>query len=104
MIPKMQQMLPHYPVYPAWTRIPKLMYAIRCLSRNEAKITQVMRGALHRAIEGTEDWYRVGVQLQGRPPAFLNICNQAGFCVTVLVLVHKRWDSVTFYVLGPGAL
>ena len=61
-----------------------------------------MCGALHRPIEGTKDWYRVAVQLQRRPPAFLNICNQAGFCVTVPVLVHERRDSVRFYVLRPG--
>ena len=87
---------------PAWTCVAQLVYAIRCLSRNEAKITQVMCGALHGSIEGTTNWYCVGVQLQRRPPAFLNICNQAGFWGTaVLVLVHERRDPVTLYVIGP---
>ena len=61
-----------------------------------------MRGALHRPIEGTKDWYRVAVQLQRRSPAFLNICKQAGFRGSaVLVLVHERRDPVTLYVIGP---
>ena len=91
-------------VCPAWSCIAQLVYAIRCLSRNEAKIAQVMRGALHRPIEGAKDWYRVAVELQRSVSAFLHVRDHAGFWgAAVPVLVYEGWDSVTFYVLRPGA-
>ena len=101
---KMQQMLAHDLVMPSRPSIAELVYTVRCLFRNEAKITQVMCRALHRSIEWTTNWYGIGVELQGHPPAFLNICDQAGFGVTVSVLVHQRRDSVTLYILRPGSL
>ena len=100
----MQQMLGEAPVHPAWTRVAQLVNAIRRLSRYETKIAQVVCGALHGSIEGTEDWYSAAVQLQRCAPALLNICKQTGFWDTAVpVLVHERRGPVTFYVMGPRA-